>query len=139
FVIVGPRTYALKSHYSDHANANEASKPQRSVLPGNFNWQGELRHARTNGNDASAALALENRKMSYKQVALYLLERERRPMTAKEIVAIALKEGLIESGGKTPDATLAGQLYTEMQRAGERSPIKLIGPRTYAMTDWYKK
>ena len=46
--------------------------------------------------------------------------------------------GLIESSGKTPDATLAGQLYTEMQRTGERFLIKLVGPRTYALKDWYK-
>jgi hypothetical protein len=60
-------------------------------------------------------------------------------MTAKEIAATAIKEGLVESSSKTPDATLAGQLYTEMQRAGDRSPIKLIGPRTYALMEWYKK
>ena len=41
-------------------------------------------------------------------------------MTAREIVLTAMNEGLIESTGKTPDATLAGQLYTEMQRNRDR-------------------
>ncbi|MBL8151094.1 MAG: winged helix-turn-helix domain-containing protein [Blastocatellia bacterium] len=75
-------------------------------------------------------------KMGYKQAARYLLEREKRPMTAKEIVNTALSENLIHSDSKTPDATLAGQLYTEMKRFGERCPIKLVGPRTYSLREW---
>lgn len=75
-------------------------------------------------------------RMSYKQAALFLLAREKRPMTAKQIVATAIAEGLIESSSRKPDATLAGQLYTEMQRLGNRSPIVLVGPRTYALREW---
>jgi restriction system protein len=135
FVIVAPRTYALKSSPADRAMLEQPSS--RPILAGNFprpNLPIEPEPL-----PPSAAEIVRVKKMSYKQVALYLLEREKRPMTAREIVAIAIAEGLIESTGKTPDATLAGQLYTDMQRAGERSPIRLIGPRTYAMTDWYKK
>ncbi|MEW6736778.1 MAG: winged helix-turn-helix domain-containing protein [Acidobacteriota bacterium] len=131
FVIVGPRTYALKSSPAEQAPTPPTEKVLGSVLPGNF-------PRREPGESIPADSTPDNRKMSYKQVALYLLERERRAMTAKEIVTIALQEGLIESSGKTPDATLAGQLYTEMQRANARFPIKLVGPRTYALTDWYE-
>jgi DNA-directed RNA polymerase delta subunit len=136
FVIVGPRTYALKSGPA----TPPPSVTPRSILPGKFAWQGnEVALPPPPPAPTAAELITQNRKMSYKQAAFHLLEREKRPMTAKEIVAIALHENLIESSGKTPDATLAGQLYTEMQRAGERSPIILIGPRTYALAEWYKK
>jgi hypothetical protein len=81
----------------------------------------------------------ENKKMSYKQAAIYLLERMRRPMTAREIVTIALEEGLIDSNSKKPDSSLAGQIYTEIQKIGERSLFKQIAPRTYALAEWYKK
>lgn len=123
FVIVGPRTYALKS---------QPQKVESSVITGYFPPQEEEKVPQ------ASELSL-SKKMSYKQVALHLLEREQRPMTAREIVSIAINEGLIESTGKTPDATLAGQIYTEIQHLGDRSPIKLIGPRTYALFDWYRR
>lgn len=81
----------------------------------------------------------DNKRMSYKQAAIHLLERMKRPMTAREIVAIALEEGLIDSNSKKPDSSLAGQIYTEIQRIGERSVFKQIAPRTYALAEWYKK
>jgi DNA-directed RNA polymerase delta subunit len=125
FVIVGPRTYALKPDSEKLTEAARQLLPireQSSVLP------------ESTENDLQ-----NSKKMSYKQAALFLLERERRPMTAREIVSIAINEGLIESSGKTPDATLAGQIYTEMQRAGEQFPIKLVGPRTYGLKEWYNR
>lgn len=106
FLIVGPRTYTL--------NPTVVATPK----------------ARVDSNRSGLG------KMSYKQAALFLLEREQRPMTAKQIVATAIAEGLIESNSRTPDATLAGQLYTEMQRLGSKSPIVLVGPRTYALRRW---
>lgn len=103
FLIVGPRTYALK--------------PDQEAV-------------------TTAPAEPKSDKMGYKQAALFLLARERKPMTAKQIVATAIAEGLIESGSRKPDATLAGQLYTEMQRLGSKSPIVLVGPRTYALREW---
>ncbi len=102
FLIVGPRTYALK--------------PEQEVV--------------------ATVTESKSEKMGYKQAALFLLAREKKPMTAKQIVATAIAEGLIESSSRKPDATLAGQLYTEMQRLGSKSPIVLVGPRTYALREW---
>lgn len=80
----------------------------------------------------------EGRKMSFKQVAFYLLRRMKRPMTAREIAAIALEESLIDSSSKKPDSSLAGQLYTDFQRFGEKSVFRQVAPRTYGLAEWYK-
>lgn len=80
----------------------------------------------------------ENKKMGFKQAALYILKRMRRPMTAREIVAIAIEESLIDSTSKKPDSSLSGQIYTELQKIGEKSVFRQIGPRTYGLAEWYK-
>lgn len=145
FEIVGPRTYSLKEfnpptlkettlkEVAPPLEVKPTPSPYRKVVAGNFPVQPSSKNELKPADPPP-----DNRKLSYKQAALYLLEREQHPMTAKEIVTVAIEEGLIESTGKTPDATLAGQLYT-MQREGERSAIKLVAPRTYALTEWYKK
>lgn len=63
--------------------------------------------------------------MNFKEAAIHVLKRENRPLSAKEITQIALEEGLIETGGKTPHATLAAQIYTDLQQKGEKSSIFL--------------
>lgn len=80
----------------------------------------------------------ENKRMGYKQAAIYLLQKMQRPMTAKEIVAIAIEQGLIDSNSKKPDASLAGQIYTEIQKLGEQSIFRMVAPRTYGLAEWYK-
>ncbi|MEW6733464.1 MAG: winged helix-turn-helix domain-containing protein [Acidobacteriota bacterium] len=74
--------------------------------------------------------------MSYRDAALEILRKERRAMTAKEIIAIATACGLIANVGRTPDASLAGRLYTDIQRHGEESPFIQVGPRKYALREW---
>lgn len=80
----------------------------------------------------------ENKRMGYKQAAIYLLQQMQRPMTAKEIVTIAIEQGLIDSNSKKPDASLAGQIYTEIQKLGEQSVFRMVAPRTYGLAEWYK-
>ncbi len=80
----------------------------------------------------------ENKRMGYKQAAIYLLQQMQRPMTAKEIVTIAIEQGLIDSNSKKPDASLAGQIYTEIQKLGEQSIFRMVAPRTYGLAEWYK-
>lgn len=81
----------------------------------------------------------ENPKMTFKQAAFYLLERMKRPMTANEIGDIIIKESLVDSTSKKPDASVAGQLYTDMEKLGEKSAFRLVAPRTFGLADWYKK
>ena len=59
--------------------------------------------------------------MNFKENAYYVLKREKRPLSAKKITQIALKEGLIITGGKTPHATMAALIYTDIKQKGEKS------------------
>jgi hypothetical protein len=74
--------------------------------------------------------------MSYRKAALEVLRKERRAMTAREIIAAATSRGLLTAGGRTPDASLAGRLYTDIQRNGKDSPFIQVGPRKYALREW---
>ncbi|MBI4854282.1 MAG: winged helix-turn-helix domain-containing protein [Acidobacteria bacterium] len=83
--------------------------------------------------------SFENRKMTFKQAALYLLERMQRPMTANEIANIIVEESLVDSNSKTPAASIAGQLYTDLEKLGEKSIFRQVAPRTFGLAEWYKK
>jgi len=74
--------------------------------------------------------------MSYREAALEILRKERHPMTAKEIITAAVAAGLLTVGGRTPDASLAGRLYTDIQRNGKKSLFIQVGPRKYALREW---
>ncbi len=74
--------------------------------------------------------------MSYREAALEVLRKVQRPMTAKEIITQAVEHNLLQCTGRTPDASLAGRLYTEIKRNGKTSPFVQIGPRTYALREW---
>jgi HB1, ASXL, restriction endonuclease HTH domain len=74
--------------------------------------------------------------MSYREAALEILRKERHPMTAKEIITAAVAGGLLTVGGRTPDASLAGRLYTDIQRNGKKSLFIQVGPRKYALREW---
>ena len=50
--------------------------------------------------------------MTFLDAAEEVLRTAKRPLSAREITEIALSQGLIESRGKTPEATMTARLYT---------------------------
>jgi hypothetical protein len=58
--------------------------------------------------------------MTFLQAAEAVLRSAKRPLTAREITEIALREGLIKTAGRTPTATMAARLYT----AAPATPIR---------------
>jgi len=72
------------------------------------------------------------KKMSFKEAAREILGRGDEPLTAQEIVSIALEEGLIETEGKTPDATIAALLYMDI-RNNKNSPFIKIGRGKFSL------
>ena len=50
--------------------------------------------------------------MTYVEAAIAVLKAARKPMTAAEITEAALRKGLIQPRGKTPEATMSSALYT---------------------------
>ena len=59
--------------------------------------------------------------MGYYEAAEAVLRETKKPMSAKEIIKIALQKGLIETGGKTPHATMGARLYMDIIRKGASS------------------
>lgn len=52
----------------------------------------------------------------FKQAAVEVLRAERRLMPTGEIARLALLRGLVRATGKTPEATMASALYTDIKR-----------------------
>lgn len=72
------------------------------------------------------------KKLSFKKAAEKILEKANEPMTAKEITEIALEEDIIETYGATPAATLAAQLYSDINR-NPSTKFKKVGKGLFAL------
>lgn len=55
-------------------------------------------------------------KLSKVEAAYLILKREKKAMTYKDITDISIKEKLIVTKGKTPDATLRVDIFKENNR-----------------------
>lgn len=74
--------------------------------------------------------------MRYKEIAYKILKNEKRPLTAKEIYALAMKEHLIDTEGKTPDATIGGQIYMDIKQNGNESLFKKEKSGVFGLSEW---
>ena len=63
--------------------------------------------------------------MSFLRAAISILQETGLEMTAAEMAGIALQQGLVESKGKTPGATLAAQLYVYV-RDHPHGPLRKV-------------
>jgi uncharacterized protein YifN (PemK superfamily) len=77
--------------------------------------------------------------MTFKEAAYFILKREKRPMTAREIVEIALKEKLIKTSSKSPDRDLAIQIYDDIRLNGENSPFVKVGRGLFGLREFYEQ
>jgi hypothetical protein len=59
---------------------------------------------------------MANIPLSFKKAAEQILREAGVPLSPSEIVERALDQGLIETEGETPDATMGAQLYVELRR-----------------------
>ncbi len=72
------------------------------------------------------------KKLSFKEAAIKILKELEEPLSAKEITEIALDEELIETSGATPEATMAAQLYTDINN-NSSSKFKKVGRGMFAL------
>jgi hypothetical protein len=72
----------------------------------------------------------------FKAAAVQVLRDEARLMTTGEITKLALQRGYISCSGKTPDATMASALYTDIKRRGE---TVFIRPKEglFGLKEWH--
>ena len=71
--------------------------------------------------------------MNVKQAAIQVLRDADEPLTAQEIADRILAGGLWQTRGKTPHATVAAQLYTDIKRHGVASVFIQAGPNTFSL------
>lgn len=75
--------------------------------------------------------------MTYLEAARAVLQESGGALHSSEITRRALESGLIVPKGKTPEATMAAQLYLAVKRAersGGEAPFKLVGGSTFELT-----
>lgn len=75
-----------------------------------------------------------SKSLSFKEAAILILGRYSEPKTAKEITDIAIDEGLIETSGSTPEATMAAQIYTEINR-NKATRFKKVGRGLFTLVE----
>jgi restriction system protein len=71
--------------------------------------------------------------MSVKDAAIQVLQDAGGALTAQEIAERVLAGGLWQTSGKTPHATVAAALYTDIKRHGGGSAFTQPGPNTFAL------
>lgn len=72
-------------------------------------------------------------KHSFKEAAVIILEKISEPKTAKEITDLAIEEGLIETSGETPEATMAAQIYLDINN-NKNSVFKKVARGLFTLT-----
>jgi predicted NUDIX family phosphoesterase len=68
--------------------------------------------------------------------AYTVLKLEGRPLSAQEIVKIALRDGHLLSAGKTPWQTMKSKLSTQILNAGSESPFMRADKGKFALREW---
>lgn len=72
--------------------------------------------------------------LSFKDAAIKILQETKRPMTAPEICQVALERQLIKTLGKTPEASMGAQIYTDINEKGDQSSFIKVGRGMFALT-----
>jgi restriction system protein len=76
--------------------------------------------------------------LTYKEAGLRVLREVGQPLSAQEITHRAIEEGLINPQGLTPDATMAAQLYTDINRRRAASLFRKEGRNLFGLAEWEK-
>lgn len=77
--------------------------------------------------------------MTFTEAALAVLEREGRPLHAREIAEKAVELGILSHVGKTPVQTMSGRLSAAVQRTDGSSPFVRVKPGVFALAEWSGK
>jgi hypothetical protein len=70
---------------------------------------------------------------SYKNIAYQILTEAKKPLHSREITEIALKRGLLQTSGKTPQATMNAQLVMDIVRNKDKSPFIKTAPSIFGI------
>jgi hypothetical protein len=70
---------------------------------------------------------------TFKQSAIEILKKAKKPLHYTEITRLALESGILETEGATPEATMNAQIITDINRKKEGSDFIKTAPGTYAL------
>jgi restriction system protein len=73
--------------------------------------------------------------MNLKDAVTQILRQARTPLHAKEITKQIMADGLWQSEGKTPEATVSAWLYSDIKNKGDKSAFVKVGPQTFVLCD----
>jgi len=76
---------------------------------------------------------------SFKSAAYQVLKSENKPLSIQKITEIAKKKNLFTSSGKTPEATMGAQLYTDIKKFGYNSPFVQLGKNKFGLRESDKR
>lgn len=76
--------------------------------------------------------------LSYKEAALRVLQEAGESLHTEEMTQRAIKAGLINPQGLTPEATMGAQLYTDIKNNGAASAFRKVEPGTFGLAEWEK-
>lgn len=76
--------------------------------------------------------------MKVREAAIQVLREASGPLRAEDIAERMLSKGLWETTGKTPAATVAAILYTDIKNKGQSSPFSLVAPQTFSLWPDYE-
>lgn len=69
----------------------------------------------------------------FKDAAIVVLKEAGTPLHYKEIVRLAIEKRILETGGKSPDATMNAEIVVDINKKGVASDFVKTGPGTYAL------
>jgi hypothetical protein len=75
--------------------------------------------------------------VSFKLAAITILRGSGEPLHYEEITRRALEQGLIETSGSTPEATMNAQIAVDIKNQKERSPFIRVKPAVFALNPDY--
>ncbi len=73
--------------------------------------------------------------MNVLSAAIEILKNAGEPLHSREIANRAMASRLWKSGGKTPAATVAAGIYSDIKKNGEQSPFVKVGPGIFALRE----
>jgi len=71
---------------------------------------------------------------TFKEVAAQVLKDSSKPLSAREITELALENNLLETEGKTPEATMAAHLYTDINK-NKKTVFLKVGKGRFTLKD----
>jgi Holliday junction resolvase len=76
---------------------------------------------------------------TFKQSAIEILKKAKKPLNYYEITRLALESGILETEGATPEATMRAQLAVDVRNKGAGSDFVRTAPGTFVLNPNKKK